>query len=155
MKSKMYVFLIRAFLIIICVFTTQSCSLQKINKIRGIVNLESKAMSLIENKSNKNDVEKLLGKAPVIEFYDPNLWSYFETQETASFFGQKTNIVNNILILKFDEKNILQKKLLLIKDQMQQIEFENTKTISKGVDESLLKSLLSSARKRIENLSKK
>ena len=131
------------------------CSIKKVDNVHGIINLDNKAKSLNEGSINKNDVIKNLGPPPLKEFNNSDIWIYFEVRDTRSIYGNKQITANNTLILEFDNKGILSKKVFLNKDQMQQIQFEDNETISRGIDNSLLKNILSSTRKRMENLRNK
>ena len=131
------------------------CSIKKVDNVHGIINLDNKAKSLNEGSINKNDVIKNLGPPPLKEFNNSDIWIYFEVRDTRNIYGNKQITANNTLILEFDNKGILSKKVFLNKDQMQQIQFEDNETISRGLDNSLLKNILSSTRKRMENLRNK
>ena len=109
----------------------------------------------LNNLIYKNDVIKNLGPPPLKEFNNSDIWIYFEVRDTRNIYGTKKIVANNTLILQFDNKGILAKKIFLNKDQMQNIQFEDNETISRGIDNSLLKNILSSTRKRMENLANK
>jgi len=131
------------------------CSIKKVDNVHGIINLDNKAKSLNEGLINKNDVIKNLGPPPLKEFNNSDIWIYFEVRDTRNIYGTKKIVANNTLILQFNNKGILAKKIFLNKDQMQNIQFEDNETISRGIDNSLLKNILSSTRKRMENLANK
>ena len=148
-------FIIKKFLILLIFNLVVFCSYKKINNIHGIVNLDNKAKYLEEGTSNKNDVIKNLGAPLLKEINNLDIWLYFEVRDTKNIYGSKKITVNNTLILEFDEKGLLSKKIFLNKDQMKRIEFSSDSTVHKGMENTLLKNILSSSRKRIDNLSKK
>ena len=58
------------------------------------------------NKTNKNDIKKILGPIPVIDKKE-NRWSYFEVRETKTKYGKKDIYVNDYVEVYFDKKGIV------------------------------------------------
>ena len=54
------------------------CQLQDPNKSHGILFLENRANKLIVNKSNKNDVIKIIGQPQIKDDLDQNSWIYLK-----------------------------------------------------------------------------
>jgi len=129
------------------------CSIKKVDNVHGVINLAKKAKDLNKGVNNKNDVRKALGTPPLRDQNDLNKWIYIEVRDTKNLFGEKKINVNNIFIIKFDSKGIIEEKIFLDKNHMKNIAFSDKETISKGIDSSLLKNVLSSTRKRLENAS--
>ena len=131
-----------------------SCTLNKIDNVHGVSNLKNKIKLIKNNKSNKNDISKILGPVP-IEHKLEKRWSYFEVRETKTRYG-KTNIyINDYVEIFFDKYGIVQKIEFYDLNDMKNIEFVKEKTKSLGVKDTFSKNLLSSTRKRMENARKK
>ena len=85
--------------IIILSFIVSNCTLNKVNKHHGVPNLEKKQASLIVNKTNKNDIKKLLGIPSTTSKFDNDIWIYIERTQSQSgiikFFFFKYSIVVN------------------------------------------------------------
>ena len=62
--------------IILTFFIISSCSFNKVVKHHGVHFLEKKQRSLKVNKSNKNDITKLLGIPSTKSKFDNDLWIY-------------------------------------------------------------------------------
>ena len=139
-------------IILIIFYLVTTCSYKKVNELHGTANLNSKAEILKENLHNKNDVVNFLGFSSLQEFNEIDTWYYFELRETRNLLGKKIVLKNDVLILNFDRKGILSKKTLLDKNIMKSINIDEDETVSKGIDSSLIKNILSSTRKRMKNL---
>ena len=68
------------FIIILLVqfFILTSCQLQNPDKTHGIVFLENRAKKITLNKSNKNDVIRLIGQPQLKSEIDQDSWIYLE-----------------------------------------------------------------------------
>ena len=55
-----------------------NCSLKKVSKHHGVTFLEKKQTTLIVNKSNKNDIRKVLGNPSTSSKFDDDIWIYIE-----------------------------------------------------------------------------
>ena len=106
------------------------------------------------NVSNKNDVLKLIGYQPLIDPFDKNLWSYFEIVIEKNKLGKKKFKKNNILIIKFNNKGIINKVETYNLSNMQNIVFSENKTKSLALDDSVITKILNSSRKRLERAKK-
>jgi len=98
-----------------------SCSVKPIDNYHGIAFLEKKQKKLLVNKTNKNEIIKILGAPSTESILEDDLWIYIETRESkSSLFKLGKNIVltNNILVLEIDKKGLLkEKKFYNIEDQ--------------------------------------
>ena len=131
-----------------------SCTLNKIDNVHGVSNLKNKIKLIKNNKSNKNDISKILGPVPIENKLEKK-WSYFEVRETKNRYG-KTNIyLNDYVEIFFDKYGIVQKMEFYDLNDMKNIEFVKEKTKSLGVKDTFSKNLLNSTRKRMENARKK
>tara|TARA_B100000886_G_scaffold142455_1_gene96708 strand:- start:32800 stop:33198 length:399 start_codon:yes stop_codon:yes gene_type:complete len=122
--------------------------------VHGIKNIIFKSQILKKDVSNKNDVLKLIGYQPLIDPFDKNLWSYFEIVIEKNKLGKKEFKKNNILIIKFNNKGIINKLETYNLSNMQNIEFSESKTKSLALDESIITKILNSSRKRLQRAKK-
>ena len=139
---------------IFCLILTNCSSLKQPNEIHGVKNIISKSQILKKNVSNKNDVLKLIGYQPLIDPFDKNLWSYFEIVIEKNRLGKKEFKKNNILIIKFNNKGIINKVETYNLSNMQNIVFSENKTKSLALDDSVITKILNSSRKRLERAKK-
>ena len=126
------------------------CSPKKIENVFGVHNLLIKQKSLNLNQSNRNDILKILGEPLAKDFIDNNIWLFNETKEGVSYFGKKYIIKSDTIIVQFDNKGILINKQILNINQMKDLSFDEFKTASLSIDQSLFKQILSSTKKRLK-----
>ena len=94
------------------------CQLQEPTKNHGIIFLKNRSESLIVNKSNKNDVLKVIGQPHSKSISNENEWFYIERVLTKGEYhklGQNVLKTNNVLVIKFDKYGILKDKSFSIK----------------------------------------
>jgi len=140
-------------LIIILLFFS-NCSLNKVINHHGVNALEIKKEKLIINKSNSNDVEKLLGPPSTKGAFDENLWIFIERRTSSSKltkFGKRTLISNNILIVELDTKGILINKIFLNKEQINDMNFSSQITKMNYTKRSFIYNFLNSMRQKIND----
>ena len=131
-----------------------SCALNKVDHVHGVSNLKNKVSLIKNNKSNKNDIIRILGPMPVIDKKD-NRWAYFEVRETKTKYGKKNVYVNDYIEIYFDKYGIVKKFEFFNLSNMNDIKFAKERTRSLGVKDTFTKNLLSSTRQRMENARKK
>ncbi len=131
-----------------------SCTLNKVDNVHGVSNLKNKISLIKNNKTNKNDIIKILGPMPVIDKKE-NRWAYFEVRETKTKYGKKDIYVNDYIEIYFDKYGIVKNFEFFNLNDMNNIKFAKEKTRSLGVKDTFAKNLLSSTRKRMENARKK
>ena len=73
MKNFLYFFFIFLF--------TLNCSINKVSNTHGFRFIETKYDKIILNKSNKNDVRKIIGPPSSISKFD-DTWFYIERKKT-------------------------------------------------------------------------
>ena len=131
-----------------------NCSFKKVVKHHGVPFLEKKQTSLIINKSNKNDIIKILGPASTESILEDDIWIYIENRKTKSSLlklGKELVITNNVLVLEIDKKGILKKKDFYNKDDMKDIEFDENATSINYSKKSFIYNFLSSVRQKIDD----
>ena len=147
-------FIFKKFLIILLSLIIISCTLNKVDNVHGVSNLKNKILLIKTDKTNKNDIVRILGPIPVIDKKE-NRWAYFEVRETKTKYGKKAVYINDYVEIYFDKYGIVKKFELYTLNNMNDIKFAKEKTQSLGVKDTFSKNLLSSTRKRMENARKK
>ena len=103
--------------IILISFVVSNCSFEPVVKHHGVPFLEKKKDSLIINKTNKNDILKILGNPSTTSKFDNDVWIYIERKQTQSNLknlGRMKIFKNDVLVLEIDSNGILKKKLFII-----------------------------------------
>ena len=114
--------------------------------MHGVNYLEKKHKEIIVNKSNKNDIIKVLGPPSTKSSFNDNLFIYIERRTSSSKIsrlGKKTLLTNNVLILELDNRGILSNKIFLDKEKMQDLKFSEDLTGISYRNKSLVRDLLS------------
>jgi outer membrane protein assembly factor BamE (lipoprotein component of BamABCDE complex) len=110
-----------------------NCSFKKVVKHHGVPFLEKKQSTLIINKTNKNDIRKILGNPSTTSKFDNDVWIYIERKQTQSELknlGRMKIYKNNVLVLEIDDYGILKKKEFYNKDDMENIKIVEATTKS-------------------------
>ena len=103
-------------------------------------------------KSNRNDVIKILGKPHVKSIEDQNTWMYFErvfTKGQLHKLGRNVLTENNVVVLNFNKKGILENKRLITKEEMKKIDFSEIETKNIKTQKSFVSQFLSSIKQKI------
>jgi len=136
-------------------FFITNCTLNKVVKHHGVHFLEKKQQEIFINKTNKNDIIKLLGPPSNISTFNEGLWFYIERASSSSKLtklGEKELLINNVLVLELNSRGILNEKIFLNKDDMQEIAFTNYKTNTNiSQRQTLIYDFLSSLRQKINS----
>ena len=151
----------RIFFIIFFLFIV-NCSSNKVSINHGFISLQAKYEKIKINKTNKNDIVKIIGPPSSISNFDENKWFYIQTKkENQSLFklGIKKIQKNDVLVVSFNNKGILNDKKILNLNDMNNIkyvkkitekEFKQNNTVYK-----ILSSLREKANSSVRNRSKK
>jgi len=119
--------MIRVVYLLFVLLTITNCSLNPVINHHGVHNLDLKQSKIIIGVTNKNDLIKIIGPPMIKSYIDENVLIYIEKKTSSSKlskFGKKKLLVNDVLVLNFDNKGILINKLLLSKEEMNNISFE-------------------------------
>ena len=146
------------FVIVISLILLTNCSRNAVVNTHGVPFLEIKQKSLIVEKSNKNDVIKLIGPPSTKATFDNSVWIYIERTRTKGKllkFGQNVTSKNNVLALEFDKYGILVKKDFYDKENINKIAFVEGTTTVVSKEKSFVYNFLSSVRQKINNPLKK
>ena len=135
-------------------FIVSNCTFKPVIKHHGVPFLEKKQLSLIVNKSNKNDIKKILGNPSTTSKFDKDIWIYIErkqTQSNISNLGKMKISKNNVLVLEIDDYGILRKKDFYNKDDMQNIKIVEATTEAGFQRNSFIYNFMSSMRQKIND----
>ena len=130
----MFFFKHKEYLIItlIILFLT-ACQIQEQANNHGILFLENRSKKLEINKTNTNDVIKIMGSPQITSITGKKTWFYIERTLTKGRFhklGQNVLKKNNVLVLEFNKFGILENKIFLDKDDKKKLAF--SKNITKN-----------------------
>ena len=142
----------KVILILFLLLFLNSCKLQEPYNNHGIVNLDKRADLIQVNKSNVNDVIKIIGQPHTVSIKNDKEWIYFERILSKGEFhklGQNILKTNNILLLEFDRFWIVQNKQLIGKDAKNKLTFSNDITENSLSQKSFVQKFLSSLRSKM------
>ena len=128
-----------------------SCSSNRLSNNHGLISLQAKYDKIIINKTNKNDILKIIGPPSSISNFDKSRWFYIETKKTnQSLFklGIQKIEKNNILIVKFDNKGILNQKKILDLNDMNDVKYVKKITLKEYEKNNTLYKIFSSIREK-------
>ncbi len=122
--------------------------------------LEIKNKKLIINQSNVNDITDILGPPITKSSFDENILIYIEKKSSSSKLsklGKKKLLINNVLILKTNNRGLLISKKLYKKENMNDLVFEKrtTQKIDSRGDQFIYNFLASLRQKINDPLGKK
>ena len=147
-KSKHFNILLLIFLTAFLV----NCQKNKVIKSHGIFYLDNRDKLLLVDRTNKNDVIRLLGHPHTKSIKDENTWLYIERTKTRGkllSLGRDVLLNNNVLVVKFNSYGIIEEKFLYNKEDMNKFKFAEKVTpndIRKG---SFIESFLTSIRQKM------
>ena len=144
---------IRLFIIIIILFLS-SCSLNKVVKHHGVHFLEKKQKKIETFSNNSNDVRSLLGPPSTKNSFDNDIWIYIERKTTISqvrTLGKRKLLLNNVLILEFDNRGLLVKKEFFNKNQMNKIKISTNETGVLSKKDTFIRSVITSLKHKIND----
>lgn len=146
----------RLFLIFLFLITI-NCSTNKVSNNHGYKSLDKKYSKIQINKDNKNDVISKIGPPSTKSDFNTNKWFYIERKKTnqdIKKIGMKTIDINNILIVEFSSLGILEKKELLDKSKMNDVEYVKSITTKDFKKSNFLFNLFSSLREKMNQSTK-
>ena len=141
-------------LLIILTLFLSNCKLNKIVNHHGIHNLENKSKELIINKSNINDIKKVLGPPSSKSYFNNDILIYLERKTSNSKLlklGKRKLIANNVLLLEIDNRGMLIKKELLRKDDINQLKLSQKQTNVSTAQQSFVIRALSNVIDKIDD----
>ena len=76
--------MIKILYIIFLSIIVSNCSFKKVVKHHGVPFLDKKQVITVVNKTNKNDIMKILGNPSTKSKFDNDVWIYIERKQTQS-----------------------------------------------------------------------
>ena len=149
--------MIKVFYLTFIILIATSCSLKPINNYHGVAFLEKKQEKLLIDKSNKNDIIKILGAPSTESILEDDLWIYIENRKSKSSLlklGKEIVLTSNVLVLEIDNKGILKNKKFYNIDDLNELSFNKNKTAMSDKD-SFVYGIISSLRQKIDGSKKK
>jgi outer membrane protein assembly factor BamE (lipoprotein component of BamABCDE complex) len=140
--------------IILFSFIVSNCSFKPVVKHHGVPFLEKKQANLIVNKSNKNDIKKILGTPSTKSKFDNDVWIYIERKQTQSKLknlGRMKIFKNDVLVLELDNYGVLKKKEFYNKEDMENIKIVEATTEAGFKRNSFIYDFMSSMRQKIND----
>ena len=128
------------------------CQLQEPAKNHGILFLDNRSEKLIINKTNKNDVVRILGQPHTKTFDEEDIWIYIERTLSKGKYhklGKHTLKTNNTLILYFDKYGVLKNKDFYDKEDINNIKFSKKTTENDLSKRSFVETFLQSVKKKM------
>ena len=120
----------------------------------GVHFLEKKEKKLIINKTNKNDLFKILGPPSTTGTFDKDMFIYIERKTSSTRItklGKKDLLVNNVLIVELNNRGILESKILLNKKNINDVDFLESQTVFNYTKNSFLYNFLGTLRQKIND----
>ena len=130
---------------------TLNCSINKVSNIHGSRFLEDKYAKIQINKTNKNDIRKLVGPPSSVGLFD-NIWIYVErnkTNQSLIKLGKKKISENNIIILEFSDAGLVSKKEFFNINDMKDLKIAEKKTVKNFRQDNLVYDIFSTLREKI------
>ena len=140
--------------IILISLIVSNCSFKPVVKHHGVPFLEKKQLELTINKSNKNDIRKILGNPSTTSKFDNDVWIYIERKQTQSKLknlGRMKIFKNDVLVLEIDSYGILKKKEFYNKEDMENIKIVEATTEAGFKRNSFIYDFMSSMRQKIDD----
>ena len=131
-----------------------NCSFKPVVKHHGVPFLEKKQKNLTINKSNKNDIKKILGIPSTTSKFDNDIWIYIERKQTQSKLknlGKMKIYKNDVLVLEIDNYGILKSKEFYNIDDMEKLKKSEYQTKTGFTKKSFIYKFMSSMRQKIND----
>jgi len=117
-------------------------------------NLKKKTDKLKILDVNTNDVITQLGFPSTKSTFDNEVWIYLERKTTSSqlrSLGRQKLLLNDVAVLEFNSRGILEKINYLSKDDMNNLEISKNNTVIINQKNSFVQAFLSSLRQKIND----
>jgi outer membrane protein assembly factor BamE (lipoprotein component of BamABCDE complex) len=144
----------KLFIFIIISLFISGCTLNRVEKRHGIYNLEKKSKKLQLLKSNTNDAITKIGIPSTKSTFDKDTWYYLERNITSSeltSLGKEKLLINDVLVLKFNDKGLLVEKKFVSINDMNDLNISPDKTNVLNKKDNFFNILISSLKKKIND----
>lgn len=138
-------------LLILLFLITLNCSGNKVTNSHGYNFISSKYDKIVLNRTNKNDLRKLIGP-PSSKSDFKDMWIYIERKKTNQSLinlGKQKIKQNNILIISFNENGTASNKKILDLNDMNDLEFAEKVTEKKFSQNNIVYNIFSTLREKI------
>ena len=142
------------FIHLLITFIFSSCTLKKVVNHHGVHFLKKKQEKLFINKSNKNDILRVLGSPSTKSFFINDVWIFIERKSTKSGVYRINNeeiTVNNVLILEIDRYGLLYSKDFLDISNMKKLEIIKASTEKMNKKDTFIYDFLSNVRRKMND----
>ena len=146
--------MIKLLYIIFISLIVTNCSFKKVIKHHGVPFLEKKQNLLTIDKTNKNDIKKILGNPSTKSKFDNDIWIYIERKKTQSNIknlGKMKIYKNNVLVLEIDNYGILKNKEFYNIKDMEKLKKSENVTQTGFSKKSFIYNFMSSMRQKIND----
>jgi outer membrane protein assembly factor BamE (lipoprotein component of BamABCDE complex) len=146
--------MLKFFLIFISTILLTNCTFKKVDKHHGVPFLEEKQKLLVVNKTNKNEIRKILGSPSTTSRFDNDVWIYIErklTQSELKNLGRMKLIKNDVLVLEIDDRGVLNNKSFYNKDDMENVKMVEATTEDGFGKKTFIYDFMSSMRQKIND----
>ena len=117
-------------------------------------NLKKKTDKLKVLDVNTNDVIAQLGFPSTKSTFDNEVWIYLERKTSSSqlrSLGRQKLLLNDVAVLEFNSRGILEKIDILSKDDMNELKISKSNTVVINQKNSFVQAFLSSLRQKIND----
>ena len=139
------------FLLILAV---SNCSTKKLEITHGLVNLDKKKDNITIGKSNKNDILDIFGPPSTVSTFDEDIWIYIELKkvnQSIDKLGKKRIKKNNTLIVKFDNRSLVNKVDFIDIENLNQLKLSDKVTEKEFTTNNMLFNVLTNLREKINS----
>jgi len=144
---------LRILFIILSYFFLTNCQLNDVKKTHGISFLENREKVLTLNKTNTNDIIKIIGNPHAVSLANKNKWFYFERTVTKGKYlkiGRNILAENNALELTFNKYGVLIDKKIYDKKSMNKVVYSSAGTENTVTQQSFIGKFLSSMKQKMQ-----
>ena len=116
--------------------------------------LEKKQKNLLIDKSNINDIRKVLGTPSTTSKFDNDIWIYIERKQTQSglrSLGKLKISKNDVLVLEIDNYGLLKNKKFYNQEDMNKLKLVEATTDAGFKKNSFIYNFMSSMRQKIND----
>ena len=138
-------------LLLLIFFFTLNCSQNKVSNTHGIRFIEKKYDKILVNKSNKNDVRRIIGPPSSISKFG-DIWFYIERKKTNQSIlklGKKKISRNDIIVLEFNNMGLVSNKKILDLNNMNDIKIAEKITKKKFGQDNTIYNIMTTLREKI------
>ena len=147
-------FMLKILYIIFLSLIVANCAIKPVVRHHGVPFLEKKQTSLLINKTNKNDILKILGNPSTKSKFDNDVYIYIERKTSSSRLsklGKKKLIANNVLVLEINNRGVLLSKKFYDLNDLNEIKFDKDETGVNYSKKSFINNFLSGVREKIDD----